>query len=309
MSKLPTVSGLPKLKMPKMPGFNLSNHFKNTNSILIVCVVILILIALIGYKFSSCFSPCSMFGGACPKKSSNDASTKDTPKCKIVTPQCLLGGLATPGAPVLVVNVLSEKMPVFIGVGAPDESRSLSKAQFEAILKENNDTLPKEVGLVFLMCAGWSCGAAKGYCDELAKRGVDVSRVVDYAGGLNEWCMYNKLNKNVFKLFHLRKESENRIAELSEGEVNELLANTSHGYNTNTLIQEDSGIVSELCKNGIELPSVLVPPPPTPTTEGLPNSQDPTLGQVPVQNGSPVENNGAPNANVVEKAGSNTPSE
>ena len=46
MSKLPTVSGLPKLKMPQMPGFNLSNHFKNTNSILIVCVVILILIAL-----------------------------------------------------------------------------------------------------------------------------------------------------------------------------------------------------------------------------------------------------------------------
>ena len=68
MSKLPTVSGLPKLKMPQMPGFNLSNHFKNTNSILIVCVVILILIALIGYKFSSCFSPCSMFGGACPPK-------------------------------------------------------------------------------------------------------------------------------------------------------------------------------------------------------------------------------------------------
>lgn len=303
MSKLPTVSGLPKLKMPKMSGFNLSNHFKNTNSILIVCVVILILIALIGYKFSSCFSPCSMFGGACPKKASDNASTKDTPKCKIVTPQCLLGGLGTPGAPVLVVNVLSEKMPVFIGVGAPDESRSLSKAQFEALLKENNDKLPKEVGLVFLMCAGWSCGAAKSYCDELAKRGVDVSRVVDYAGGLNEWCMYNKLNKNVFKLFHLRKESENRISELSEGEVNELLANTSHGYMTNTLIEEDSGIVSELSKNGESLPSVLVPPPPTPT------SQDPTLAQVPVENGRPVENNGVPNANVVEKTGSNTPVE
>ena len=300
------VSGLPKLKMPQMPGFNLSNHFKNTNSILIVCVVILILIALIGYKFSSCFSPCSMFGGACPQKSKDNASGKDTPKCKIVTPQCLLGGLGTPGAPVLVVNVLSEKMPVFIGVETPDESRSLSKAQFEAVLKANNDQLPKEVGLVFLMCAGWSCGAAKSYCDELAKRGVDVSRVVDYAGGLNEWCMYNKLNKNVFKLFHLRKESENRVAELSVGEVNELLANTSHGYNTNTLIEEDSGIVSELCKNGQALPSVLVPPPPRPTSEGLPNGQDQTLGQVPVENGSPVENKGG--ANVSENADNNTSS-
>ena len=160
-----------------------------------------------------------------------------------------------------------------------------------------------------MLCAGWSCGAAKSYCDELAKRGVDVSRVVDYAGGLNEWCMYNKLNKNVFKLFHLRKESENRIAELSVGEVNELLANTSHGYKTNTLIEADSVMVTELCKNGEGLPNVLVPPPPRPTTEGLPNSQDPTLGQVPVENGSPVENTGAPDVNVSENANPNAPKE
>jgi hypothetical protein len=269
MSKLSTVPGLSKLKMPQMGGFSLTNHFKNTNSILIVCVIILVLIALIGYKFSSCFSPCSMFGGACPKKQ-NTANTAKKPDCVIVTPQCILGSLGTQGAPVVVVNVLSEKMPVFIGVEQPDEQRSISKAQFETMLEANNGQVPKEVGMVVLMCAGWSCSAAKNYCDELSSRGVDVSRVVDYAGGLHEWCVYNKLNRSVFKLFHNRKESENRVAELSPAEVNELLSNTAHGYKTNTLIEADSGMITEMCKQGQALPTILVPPPPQPTSAGLP---------------------------------------
>ena len=71
--------------------------------------------------------------------------------------------------------------------------------------KENNTTfyilnnqIPKEVSLVVLMCAGWSCGAAKNYYNELASNGTDVSKIVDYAGGLHEWCVYNKLNPNFF---------------------------------------------------------------------------------------------------------------
>ena len=260
---------MPKMKMPSMPGFNLTTHFKNTNSILIVCVIILVLIALIGYKFSSCFSPCSMFGKACPKKQ-NEPNNSKKPECVMVTPQCLLGSLGTLGVPVVVVNVLSEKMPVFIGVEQPDEKRSISKATFEAMLEGNEGQIPKEVGMVVLMCAGWSCSAAKNYCEELSKRGVDVSRVVDYAGGLHEWCVYNKLNRGVFKLFHNRKESENRVAELSPSEVNELLSNTAHGYKTNTLIEANSGIVTEMCKMGHALPIILVPPPPRPTPTGGP---------------------------------------
>ncbi len=280
-------TAVPKMKMPSLPGFNLSNHFKNTNSILIVCVVILILIALIGYKFSSCFSPCGMLGVSCSKKSGSDKEKpEEKSKFKIVTPQCLIGALGTPNVPVLVVNVLSEKMPVFIGVEAPDEGRSISKAAFEALLEGNGGQVPKEVGLVFLMCAGWSCSAAKNYYTELSGRGVDVSRVVDYAGGLHEWCLYNKLNRGIFKLFHLRKETENRVAELSPGEVNELLANTAHGYNTNTLVEENSGMVSDLCKMGQALPSVLVPPPPRPMPAGDPTTPG---NNAPVQEEAPEQ--------------------
>lgn len=241
----------------KMPGFDLKTHFKNTNSILIVCVVILVLIALIGYKFSKCFMPCSLFGGACPKNSTENKGKKSD--CVIITPQCLLGALSTEGAAVLVVNVLSEKMPVFVGVGKPDEQRSVSKGVFEEMLKQSGGQVPKNVDMVVLMCAGWSCAAAKNYCNELHERGVDVSRVVDYAGGLHEWCVYNTLNPQVFKLYNLRNPDDNRVAELTVKEVNTLLANTAHGYNTNTLIEKKQDPVSALCKVGVELPSLLVP--------------------------------------------------
>ena len=193
-----------------MGGFSLTNHFKNTNSILIVCVIMGAYCLNWIQVFIVLFT--SMFGGACPKKQ-NTANATKKPDCVMVTPQCILGALGSQGAPVVVVNVLSEKMPVFIGVEQPDEQRSISKAQFESILKVNKGQVPKEVGMVVLMCAGWSCSAAKNYCDELSEC-VDVSRVVDYGeGSMNG--VYNKLNRSVFKLFHNRKESENRVAELS----------------------------------------------------------------------------------------------
>jgi hypothetical protein len=171
--------------------------------------------------------------------------------CKIITPQCLLGAL-TNNSRVLVVNVLSDKMPVFIGIENPDPIRSISKTKFEQILKENNNSVPKDVELVILMCAGWSCSAAKNYCEELNNRGVDVSRVVDYEGGLHEWCLYNKLNSSVFKLFGL----ENNL-ELDKNKIGELLKNTAHGYNTNTLIDENKEPVSGFCKSGKTLPELL----------------------------------------------------
>ena len=171
---------------------------------------------------------------------------KKTP-CKIVTPQCVYGGLSS-NSRVIVVNVLSEKMPVYIGIENADPKRSISKSAFEEILKNNNNTIPKDIDLVVLMCAGWSCSAAKGYCDDLYNRGIDVSRVVDYAGGLHEWCLYNKMNSGVFKLYNL-----NDNTELPVDSVNELLKNTSHGYKTNTLIEENVEPISSYCKAGQSL--------------------------------------------------------
>jgi hypothetical protein len=285
----------------KLPNFNLSNHFKNTNSILIVCVIILVLIGIIGYKFSTCFMPCGLFGDSCNKES-NKASTKESVKesCVIVTPQCLLGALKSPESRVLVVNVLSEKMPVFIGVESPDESRSISKATFEEIIKKGNGQVPAEVELVVLMCAGWSCSAAKNYCQELHDRGVNISRVVDYAGGLHEWCVYNRLNSSVFKLFHLREEGSNTVSEMSPSEVNTLLMNTAHGYNTNTLIEKKQEPVSSLCQFGSVLPNLLV----ARSDNNLPVSPEAAL--VPEAQPQPA-NVPEKNASVSDNATGNTP--
>jgi hypothetical protein len=249
---------------------NLLNHFKNTNSILIICAVIVVLLAFIGYKFSKSFS-CGIF----VEKKISPKGQKAKEPCKIVTPQCVLGGLG-PKKNVLVVNVLSEKMPVFIGIEEPDLNRSVSKETFELILKKHNGQLPKEIEMVYLMCAGWSCSAAKNDCTELSKRGVNTSRIVDYAGGLHEWCLYNRMNPNVFKLFQLPKEGENRIAELSPSEVFSLMSDTAHGYNTNTLIEKKEAPISNLCKDGVMLPSLLAP-----TNASPPNEQNSQPASVP----------------------------
>jgi hypothetical protein len=198
-------------------------------NIILVCVSIIIVVLIVYYLYKK------------QKKST----------CKIITPQCLLGALST-NSRVLVVNVLSDKMPVFIGIENPDPSRSISKSGFEEVLKNNNNHIPKDIDLVILMCAGWSCSAAKNYCDDLNNRGVDVSRVVDYAGGLHEWCLYNKLNSSVFKLFGL----ENNM-ELDQSSIGELLKNTAHGYKTNTLVDENKMPISEFCKQGNSLPDLL----------------------------------------------------
>ena len=61
------------------------NHLKNTNSILIVCLIIVILLAVIGYKFLKNFSNGS--------EMSSNKTISTNKECKIVTPQCILGGL------------------------------------------------------------------------------------------------------------------------------------------------------------------------------------------------------------------------
>lgn len=283
---------------------DLSNYLKNSNSIIVVCIVMLVLLGIICYKFSKSFMPCGMFGDSCSKVKKN-GSTKinDESVCKEVTPQCLLGGLdpRNPSANVLVVNVLSEKMPVFIGIEAPDLTKSISKAQFEELLKANNNQVPEKIQLVYLMCAGWSCNAAKNYCAELKERGVNVSRIVDYVGGLHEWCLYNSLSPSIFKLFHLPALGDKAIRELSGNEVMDLLKNTAHSYNNNILIGKDDTPMSVFCEFGSSLPEVLVPPKTTPTpindTPSLSVSQPLDIDDVDVDNSKNVSKD----ANVNEE--------
>ena len=229
----------------------INNLFKG-NSIIIVCVIIVALVAVIGYKFSSSF-----MGGNIFKKSNNKNNNRGYPIVEMVTPQCVYGGLKDETSKILVVNVLSEKMPVFIGIEGPNEEKCISKQNFEAILKQNKNQIPKDVSLVVLMCAGWSCGAAKSYFDDLQLRGIDISRVADYAGGLHEWCTYNKLNKSIFKLFKIRDSNEENIQELDDNEVTALLRNTAHGYKTNTIIENKKEPLTKLCSLGQSISTLL----------------------------------------------------
>ena len=165
---------------------------------------------------------------------------------KIITPQCVYGALKS-DSNILVVNVLSEKMPIKIGGKNPD-SRCVSKSEFENIIKSGS--IPKDIDLVILMCAGWSCSAAKGYFEELVSRGIDTKKVVDYAGGIHEWCIYSKLNNSEFKIFNTDGN------ELSTTELNELLIGTAHSYKNNLIINSDNNY-SSYCKIGSDLPDLL----------------------------------------------------
>ena len=169
---------------------------------------------------------------------------------KIITPQCVYGAM-TSASNILIVNVLSEKMPIFIGLNKFD-SRSISKNEFENIIEKNNGRIPKNIDLVILMCAGWSCGAAEGYFHELSQRGINTKNVVDYAGGIHEWCLYSKMNNSIFKVFNV-----NNI-ELSENELNEILRGTAHSYKNNTLIESEPGLYTNYCKLGNDLPNLIV---------------------------------------------------
>ena len=256
MSSLPSsVSATSGLNKGMCKNFTLNKLFRN-NSIIAICVVIIILVVFLGYKFSTSFMSLNGLKRFNKIKNNLDNNISDK-EFKIVTPQCVYGALKTSESKALVVNVLSDKMTVFIGVEGPNEEHSVSKAVFEAMLTKNNGQVPKEFNMVILMCAGWSCGAAKNYFNELAKREVDISKVVDYAGGLHEWCLYNQINKNVFKLFSLRKPESQNINELSIQEVTGLMRDTAHGYKTNTIIESGDAPLEGLCKLGIDMPNLL----------------------------------------------------
>lgn len=172
------------------------------------------------------------------------------PEFKNITPQCVLGAL-TSNKNILIVNVLSEKMPIYIGYKNPQNQKSISKQVFESMLQNNGGQIPKDVDGVILMCAAWSCGAGKSYFEELITRKVNVDKVVDYAGGIHEWCLYHRLNNDI-KVFNLQDNSE-----LQSNELNELLKNTAHSYKNNTLMKSEDKVVAELCSVGQELPNLL----------------------------------------------------
>jgi hypothetical protein len=164
---------------------------------------------------------------------------------KTITPQCLVGALKNKN--VLVVNVLSEKIPVHVGLDS--DTTSISKDTFENILKENNG-IPENIDMVILFCAAWSCSAGENYFNELVSRNIDSSKIIDYAGGIHEWCCYSKINPDFFKVY---SENNGELNQILGDELTELVKNTGHSYKTNLLVNENNKLITDLCKSGLDI--------------------------------------------------------
>ena len=107
---------------------------------------------------------------------------------EIVPPQFVYNILENTDENVLLVNVLSNKMKYKITLKGKNDKRSLSLQEFEKLLMDNNNNIPKDVKKVIIYCASWSCNGAKNYYKELIKRNINVDKVVDYIGSIHEWA-------------------------------------------------------------------------------------------------------------------------
>lgn len=218
----------------------ISNYFQP--SVMFIGIIIILLSVYTMYHKKSTSN----------KLSSSIDDNTNSHKLNIITPQCVMGGLIS-DKNILFINVLSEKIPVFIGHINPDRKKCITKDEFENLLKNNEQQIPESIEMVVLMCAGWSCIAGELYYDELVKRNINVEKVVDYAGGLHEWALYSKLNNNLFKVYNVANNEE-----LGDKELDELIENTNHSYKTNMLIKDNNSPISELCTTGNELPYKLM---------------------------------------------------
>ena len=216
------------------------------STITLVCLIILMLGLLFKNKIKELGSKTSC---DIPKEQSNDADKK---KFTIISTQCLLGALRNPSK-IIIVNVLSDKgISYLIQTRDQFDNRSITKEEFEQMMKENKGQIPSDINLVILMCAAWSCGAAKNYYNELIERNVNVSRVLDYAGGFQEWSVYNKFAPDIFKLYNF----ETKKLALEE-EINELRKSTAHTYLTNSIKKSQKNtLLGNICSGGDDLPKI-----------------------------------------------------
>ena len=140
-----------------------------------------------------------------------------------ISPYVMLGSLKNKEQKVVLVNVLSEKIPFLINCVNSSNNLNLTKAQFEEYLKENKNL--ENTDLVIIYCASWSCGAAKGYYDELKTKGLNMEKVFDYKGALHEWAMYSVLFPQLFTITNL---STNQNASMDE--LKKLAKDMMHTY-------------------------------------------------------------------------------
>ena len=161
----------------------------------------------------------------------------------IVTPHFVYETLNNPTESIILVNVLSDKMKYKLTLNGINDSRSMSKKDFENILKHNNNQIPVDIKKVIIYCAAWSCSGAKNYYKKLIKKGVNVSNVVDYIGAIHEWASYSAISPDIFT-FHSTIENKR----LSEKEIKDIRLYTAHDYFVDNVLK--GGLIKEMSENG-----------------------------------------------------------
>ena len=141
-----------------------------------------------------------------------------------VSPYVVLGALRNKTDKVILVNVLSDKMPYLINSSDAVNNMNFTKQQFEEYLTQHSNSL-KDVSLVILYCASWSCGAAHNYYVELQSRKLYMPKIYDYKGALHEWAMYSIIFPNKYNLLNFKTNQKATIDELIQ-----FALDTKHTY-------------------------------------------------------------------------------
>jgi hypothetical protein len=161
----------------------------------------------------------------------------------IVTPHFVYQALNQRDSKIVLVNVLSDKMKYKITLNGFNDSSSLTKQEFEQMLKNNKNQIPDSIDKVIIYCAAWSCSGAKNYYKKLVQQGVNVDKVVDYIGAIHEWATYAEITPTIFS-FHSTE--TNQV--LNSNEVRDIRLNTAHDYFVDNVLK--AGFIKDLSKKG-----------------------------------------------------------
>ena len=163
-----------------------------------------------------------------------------------ISPYVMLGALKNKNKNVVLVNVLSEKIPYLISCEQPINTLNYGTIEFEEYLK--NDKQLENVDIVILYCASWSCGAAQNYYNKLESQGLPMDKIVDYKGALHEWSMYSLIFPELFSINELRT---NKRA--SDDEITKLAKDMLHTYKLKDEKESKNKIIRDLSVYGKRL--------------------------------------------------------
>jgi len=167
----------------------------------------------------------------------------EPPKLKKISPQSLIGSFKFKN--ILIVNVLSPKIPYIINTNTKLVNNSITRDEFDNILKINNNRIPDNIDLVILLCASYSCKAGYNYYKEIVRKGAQASKIVDYAGGFHEWSLYYLMDNNLFNFINI---NTRQIA--TPDEIKKLRKDMMHTYLLADELKSDNKFILDIAKHG-----------------------------------------------------------